>query len=364
MGPYIIPSSNDYEKQTLSTVLDGGRQKGAITNVPHWDVQKPCTSCMILSITAGLEHTEDGSDANVNSGLMLHHMVLMNAGNTSLTRDATCSDKLISLPEFGVHRTQKKTERIFASGNERATADMTAGGKQKVGYYIAEGNEFMTYLESMNMNPVAKSVYLTLTYDFIDGPEQSQFKRAKPIWMDVDNCKTSEVDPPEGKTSYVLESEDWTTDYDGEFISGFGHVHDGGTNVIVSKNGVDVCNSVSQYGTKPEYIEPAIKTAGNGSSGHAMSGMQHVSVVSQCDAMGAIKKGDKIKIRAYYNTTEHMPMLNEGKASPVMGIAVLYSTVDGEPVAPVPPKQNKLKSLWTKVAEEKSHEEWTEVKTS
>jgi hypothetical protein len=47
--------------------------EGMIWNQPTPTISKPCSDCMILGMNAGLEYT-DGSDANTDTGLWLHHV--------------------------------------------------------------------------------------------------------------------------------------------------------------------------------------------------------------------------------------------------------------------------------------------------
>ncbi len=58
---------------------------------------------------AGLEY-EDGSYANADTGMWLHHVVLFN----SEKKDTLCPENL--------------PERFFASGNERTEANLCANG--------------------------------------------------------------------------------------------------------------------------------------------------------------------------------------------------------------------------------------------
>jgi hypothetical protein len=69
------------------------------------DAEKPCVDCMIIHYKAGLEYP-NGSYANSNSGMWLHHVVLYDF----VRKDVVCPD----LPY-----------RFFASGNERTPVDLT-----------------------------------------------------------------------------------------------------------------------------------------------------------------------------------------------------------------------------------------------
>ncbi len=93
-GPFTIPpmTDNNGMKEFL-------QQK----NVP-----KPCDDCTIISAQPGLVFT-DGTYANANTSMWLHHIMLFNSGKI----DTTCP----YLPE-----------RMIASGNERTEHRYTVEG--------------------------------------------------------------------------------------------------------------------------------------------------------------------------------------------------------------------------------------------
>ncbi len=68
----------------------------------------PCVNCTVTFFHAGLEYV-DGSYANANTGMWLHHAVAVNRAR----RLASCS----SFPEI-----------VFAAGNERTPVDLTSNG--------------------------------------------------------------------------------------------------------------------------------------------------------------------------------------------------------------------------------------------
>lgn len=70
----------------------------------------PCADCIVTGLVADLEF-EDGSTANANEGMWLHHTLLASMG----PEDETC-DEGIGLA------------RIWASGNERTAMDFTNAG--------------------------------------------------------------------------------------------------------------------------------------------------------------------------------------------------------------------------------------------
>jgi hypothetical protein len=92
-GPYTIPATN---------------QSMGMKEFNEMSALKPCVDCYITSLRAGLEYP-NGTIANSDTGMWLHHAVLYDFGR----KDLTCPD----LPY-----------RFFASGNERTPLDMTLKG--------------------------------------------------------------------------------------------------------------------------------------------------------------------------------------------------------------------------------------------
>jgi hypothetical protein len=92
-GPYLVPSST--ETNGMKEFTDSASEK-------------PCSDCLIVSITAGLEYP-NGTVANSDTGMWLHHLVLYDFGR----QDVVCP----TMPY-----------RFFASGNERTPVDFSLGG--------------------------------------------------------------------------------------------------------------------------------------------------------------------------------------------------------------------------------------------
>lgn len=94
-GPFTVPQvrENDGMKNWL---------------VPM--AQKPCADCLVTWIRAGLEYP-NGTVANADTGLWLHHTVFMNTQRTSVV----CPD--VDVGEY-----------FFASGNERTAVDICVNG--------------------------------------------------------------------------------------------------------------------------------------------------------------------------------------------------------------------------------------------
>jgi len=287
-GPYTVPAA-------------GPNRMGMIKNSFAANVKRPCSNCYITSMQAGLI-TADGRSANVDRGLWLHHMVMFDSSK----QDVTC-------PSLGVGILG---QRFFSSGNERTPTN--AGGPYG---YPQNGNPSWTLIyDLMNMNATAQQVYITVTYGY--APLTTPGMRPiTPVWLDVNQCSTSERAAQPGKKfqySYSV-----TSQRAGKMLGIGGHIHDGGTNLTVTKNGQVICDSRATYGGKPEYIE---------GPGLGMPGMAHISEMSRCQGtfenpVTTINVGDTMGITAYYDMTPTGPGgdMDMGEAPhPVMGIAIGY----------------------------------------
>jgi hypothetical protein len=63
-GPYKVPNMS--KKSVVG-------ESGVLYNYPDLKIEKPCEECILLGINAGLEYP-NGSDANVATGMWLHHV--------------------------------------------------------------------------------------------------------------------------------------------------------------------------------------------------------------------------------------------------------------------------------------------------
>lgn len=77
------------------------------------------------------------------------------------------------------------------------------------------------------MNMDDKTVYLTMTYDLVDGALPKGWKDIKTVWFDANQCGTSEVNAPQQSGKFTVSSSAWTPNFDGEVLGMGGHLHDG-----------------------------------------------------------------------------------------------------------------------------------------
>jgi hypothetical protein len=185
-GPYKIPSSK------TPNFLG---QPGMLNNYPHVNFEKPCSgNCTIIGMRQDLEYP-NGTIANIDSGLWLHHSVIFAIGEGRY--DASCMQYDVSLPHVSVNTTAFQSERIFSNGNERTDAVFPDRGTKDVGYRIRPSDTFAALIELMNENPRDERLYFTMVWDILDGHPLPCEPTV--VWHDVRNCGTSEANPPDNQ---------------------------------------------------------------------------------------------------------------------------------------------------------------------
>src|SRR5438132_3584966 len=92
-GPIVVPPSVGDQPGEFNAVVPA--------------MPMPCTNCFLTGTQVDLVF-EDGRSANLDNGLMLHHIVVFNSGRP----DATCGPDT-PIGSLG--------ERLFAAGNERTS---------------------------------------------------------------------------------------------------------------------------------------------------------------------------------------------------------------------------------------------------
>jgi hypothetical protein len=335
---------------TLSSIISG--EQGTLSTVAV-GMKKPCTECQLITMQAGLEY-KNGSLAEPENGGWLHHIVVAATGASR--KDTACNMPL---------------ERFFSSGNEKTP---TAFGdvvfkNVKSAFPIVASDTFSAELELMNMIDIPLQVWITIDYEFMPGPRVPGWKVAKALWLDITNCGISYYPVAKGTQTLGPKSTPWKSAYDGEMLGVGGHLHDGGTNVLVVQTLASpgpggektkiICDSQAQYegggghgasSTAPKAAPKAAapKSAAKGASKSAPvarslglsfsrrdgphsgnDGMAHIKKMTTCSRLGPLKKGDTIHIQANYDFNKRQAMkTSSGGYAAVMGIAILYMAVD------------------------------------
>jgi Stress up-regulated Nod 19 len=282
-GPFVLPPAGK-----------GGDVDHANVVVP--DVAKPCEDCFIVRAEPDLVY-DDGSSANLDTGLMLHHAVFFNTGRP----DTTCGKDTF----FG-----RLGERFLASGNERTVKRLPDG----YGYHL--GRDPVTgVFHIMNHSAETKTVWFTYKVNWLPASTPG-IRAVTPVWLDENNCRTSEYAVPAGPSSRHWT---WTSAITGRIVATGGHVHTGGVRIVLTNQttGERVCTSWAGYGTKPAYVGT-------------------IESMSYCswDSLGVVKAGDTLDLESVYDAAEPVP-----DAMGIM-VAAVYETNDLVPGRPAPPEAN------------------------
>jgi hypothetical protein len=214
-------------------------------------------------------------------------------------------------------------EHLFESGNERTDIEFSVhNSSMKVGYHLRQTDELLFNVELMNMEDKEKWVWLTLNFDYLDGPHP-EYLDGKVVWMSVgpNRCGGDNTNPfgPTNLTDtqqptrekFTEFSLPWIAPADGYVMGGNGHLHEGGTKTDEYLNGERICTSTPHYSN--------VTSTTMGGMGHgkrqALMGtvtttntdIEHIEKQGGCifEKPHRVKKGDKMWISATYDFTQH-----------------------------------------------------------
>ncbi|MBA3744177.1 hypothetical protein [Sporichthya sp.] len=275
LGPFVLPSAPTGEMQV---------------NRPLPNVPKPCEDCYITAIEPRLV-TADGKRADMSTGVMMHHFVVAETAAT----DPTCGRNGIGA----------MGRRLFASGDERTPIRLPDG----FGFRVRPG-PWAGLIELMNHSETPQVVFFETVVHHVPASTPGM-KAVTPVWLDVNNCMTSEYAVPTGKSATAWS---WRSSLTGRVVAAGGHVHAGGMGMTLDNvtTKARICSSRAGYGSG------------------ALDGL--VTSMSTCswDSLGALRAGDKLTLTSMYDAPKAM-----GDVMGIMLIAV-YETdeVDGGTTAP------------------------------
>ncbi|WP_424185107.1 hypothetical protein ACOBQX_24890 [Actinokineospora sp. G85] len=255
------PSSGDVGAQHGPD--DPGGHHGAMTRTVAL-MLPPCTNCYITGVKPDLTFA-DGSNANYDNDVMLHHTVFFDRSKS----DITCPGGWPGMAG----------QRFFASGNERT------GGTLPEGYGLKFGYIPLTWMmiELMSMSHEEKEVAVTVDLKWLPG-NTPDMKPVTPLWLDADNCGLSEHHVPEGESMTQWK---WKSTVSGNFVGAGGHQHDGGDNIklVNDTTGQEICTSTAGYDTKPDF-------------------QGHIESMSTClsPSLGRVEKGETLRLDSLYHT--------------------------------------------------------------
>lgn len=189
------------------------------------NAEKPHEDGWITRIEPNLRRA-DGSIPNVDV-IHLHHGVWLNS----------------SAPH---------ESKFFASGEEKTIVDFPDG----FGLWNGARDQWLMNHMIHNLTTTTDNVWITYTIDFVpaSNPAAEGMKRVRPVWMDVESGSgypvfdTKRGSGRDGRFTYPDDADDpypgppknvWTVDGDGVLVTGLGHVHPGGlrTDLWLSRDG-------------------------------------------------------------------------------------------------------------------------------
>jgi hypothetical protein len=263
-GPIVVPAAVGSQPGQFAAVVPA--------------MPMPCTNCFLTGAEVDLVF-EDGRSANLDNGVMLHHIVVFNSGRP----DATCAPDT-PIGSLG--------ERFFAAGNERTAGRFPAG----FGYHYGT-DRVASAVELMNHSASPRVVFVKTKVTYV--PDSTPgMKPVRPVWLDQENCGDSAYAVPAGPSNKVWR---WTSTLTGRVILAGGHVHNGGIKIVLANDttGQHLCTSYAGYGTNPAF-------AGN------------IESMTTCtwDRLGTVRAGEVLSIDTYYDPPEAQ--------SDVMGIVLAY----------------------------------------
>jgi hypothetical protein len=273
-GPYLIPPAS-------------GDQPGELPNLPSMFISKPCSNCFVTHAVPTMQFV-GGKTANLDSGVMMHHVVFAKLGG----HDYTCP-----LPQLGAGSIG---QRFWAAGNEREAFDLPAGYGLPVG-----GEQWYSLADLMNMTSSWQVVYIKVTWTWL--PSSANLRPVTPLWLDAAGCNTFDTfSLPAGTHT---QSSSWTSDVGGKVVFIGGHMHPGGVDVkaVDETTGKTLCDNAPVYNPDPRFYE---------------MGMPSIADDTVCEGdVGRISAGDTILVTATY--AGDMP------ADDVMGIMRTYVDTSG-----------------------------------
>jgi hypothetical protein len=320
---------------TSHSPLDGAKRKemlygpwtlngGAVLSKFVRFAEAPCKDCYVTAIQYTSRY-DNGSEILTSDGIWMHHCVL-----SSFSR-------ALSYTPLGPNI-------LWAGGNERPTLRLNTRYK----YGLDWPANFNFLLEYMSAIPQPVNVSLAITFEYLEKsqPEARDYRDSYLIWNSVGT-------PVYQNGSYNHSSWEWTVPASGVLLHGMGHMHNGGTRVDLYVNGKMVCSSLMHYNERPGYGNYNGGHGGHGGAGMAMGqhhdrmirrgggdvkkleirdgphkhgafGDKDISDPGHCTSFGRVEKGDRMFIRAYYNTTEYDVMSHKGKVEEQMGILRVF----------------------------------------
>ncbi|KAF1816595.1 hypothetical protein P152DRAFT_493004 [Eremomyces bilateralis CBS 781.70] len=321
-----------------------------------------CKNCIILFGSTDLTY-ENGSHADIATGVYNHHVFIGNMGKTTPNPFNCSTENLPPLPgasttpaagsEAGGHSNGSESNmdshshshskrqfagltQIMGSGDDGTPIDyFVRKGNLKAGSYVSPTDRIIHSSEFVNYRKEEQSVYITIQYEYVPGRPEG-YKDASMTSVSVLGCRGVAYYPPANKSTTML-SPSYTVTRAGTLYNMHAHLHDGGVDVSLYVNRMLVCTSTALYG---------------GESGTLVlegSEWRTIQNYTKCLDPVSVKKGDEVIVAATYDLIKHKlrPMASmghgdhssEGMVSDAGGaeamgmLAIIFAADDSLPAA-------------------------------
>jgi hypothetical protein len=237
---------------------------------------------------------EDGTIATVANDVYNHHVQIFDIGKMT-EQLFQCGKIDPAKPRYGM-----KIPGSYFGGSAADGAPSiftTLDGMFNSGYYLGKESKVILSAELVNYGKEPKNVYSVTEIDYLPGDTPGMMDTSVGI-MTVNQCDAMPnpfLSPPSGKKAFEMKSRDITILQDGYMLSRRGHMHDGGTGMLLKVNDKLVCDSKAEYGTRGTFKSE------DGKEINALSGMK------ECNDPIPVKKGDTLSIEASFDLEQHPP---------------------------------------------------------
>jgi hypothetical protein len=245
----------------------------------------------ILRTNSTLQYA-DGTLATVANDVYNHHVQIFDIGKMT--------DQLFQCGKIDPSKPKKgmKIPGSYFGGSASDGAPSifnTPDGMFNSGYFLGKQSKVIMSAELINYAKESKDVFAVTEIDYLPGNTPGMMDTSVGI-MSVNQCDDIPnpfLRPPVGKKAFDMKSKEITILQDGYMLQRRGHMHDGGTGMVLKVNDKVVCDSKAEYGASGTF------KAEDGKEFQALSGMK------ECNEPVSVKKGDKLSIEAYFDLNEH-----------------------------------------------------------
>ncbi|KAF2664895.1 hypothetical protein BT63DRAFT_459512 [Microthyrium microscopicum] len=301
-GPFDVVTAAD-RKKTPNSNLQGMDPAGTTFATQAENFPGDMT---VLKGSVSLVY-EDGSPADVNTGVYNHHVVFADTAKRPVA--------LVSCPNQKAKFTLPIS--VFLAVGEDggkylyAQDDPTFDG----GYYVAKGDIMYLTAELVNYTNEKKLVYAKVDFEYLPGKGKLEVTSEN---LSVTNCDGSiGIRPEKGQKKFSVASKGMTFQRDGYMFGIRGHLHDGGVSIPVMINNKTVCESKASYMDKSD----------------AKGTWAALNKMSTCDELIPVKKGDVLSLAANYDLDAHPARTSGGGEAEEMGLIAFSMALKPDPAA-------------------------------